>query len=92
MLSIGQYVRQVIFAIEVTTNLGRVDFGEGPVSLKISNLLVDQISNTTGGGCPFCRLEIWPYFGVDLVIWTLNFCRFGDLEIGVDGDLAILKL
>ena len=45
-----------------------------------------------GGVCLFCRLEIWPFFAVDLVIWTLNFCRFDDLEIGVDGDLAILKL
>ena len=56
-----------------------------PANLPTKKLL-------TGGGCLFCRLKIWPYFDVDLVIWSLNSCRFDDLEIGVDGDLAILKL
>ena len=46
-----------------------------------------------GGGCGL--FVDWRYdliFAVDLVIWTLNSCRFDDLEIGVDGDLASLKL
>ena len=45
------------------------------------------------GGCGL--FVDWRYdliFAVDLVIWTLNSCRFDDLEIGVDGDLASLKL
>ena len=44
-------------------------------------------------GCAYfvdCRYG--PFLAVDLVIWTLNSCRFDDLEIGVDGDLASLKL